>query len=106
MIFGMLNLAKIWHEILQICPPHLSDVASSPCVTRRQCLQKTCVQQLENVKSHVFCILKKNVKQLKNVSSFRDHSIGSAWVSDSFSTAQQHIIYSVDHSVPFRRIDD
>jgi len=24
----MLNLEKIWHKILQICPPHLSDVAT------------------------------------------------------------------------------
>jgi len=28
MIFGMLNPEKIWHEILQICPSHLSDVAT------------------------------------------------------------------------------
>jgi len=28
MIFGMLNPEKIWPEILQICPPHLSDVAT------------------------------------------------------------------------------
>jgi len=26
----MLNLEKIWHETLQICPPHLSDVATLP----------------------------------------------------------------------------
>jgi len=30
MIFGMLNPEKIWHEILQICPSHLSDVATLP----------------------------------------------------------------------------
>jgi len=30
MIFGMLNPGKIWHEILQICPPHVSDVATLP----------------------------------------------------------------------------
>jgi len=28
MILGTLNLEKIWHKILQICPPHLSDVAT------------------------------------------------------------------------------
>ena len=26
MIFGMLNFEKIPHEMLQICPPHVSDV--------------------------------------------------------------------------------
>jgi len=31
MIFGVLNPEKIWHKILQICPPHLSDVATLPC---------------------------------------------------------------------------
>ena len=30
MISGMLNPDKIWHEILQIWPPHLSDVATLP----------------------------------------------------------------------------
>jgi len=30
MIFGMLNPEKIRHEILQICPPHLSDVNTLP----------------------------------------------------------------------------
>jgi len=28
MIFGKLNPEKIWHEILQICPPHFWDVAA------------------------------------------------------------------------------
>ena len=28
MIFGKLNPEKIWHEMLQICPPHLPDVAT------------------------------------------------------------------------------
>ena len=27
MIFGKLNPENIWHEMLQICPSHLSDVA-------------------------------------------------------------------------------
>ena len=27
-LFGMINQEKIWHNILQICPPHLSDVAT------------------------------------------------------------------------------
>jgi len=30
MIFGTLNPGKIWHEILQICPRHVSDVATLP----------------------------------------------------------------------------
>jgi len=30
MIFGMLNPEKIWHEILQVYPPHLSYVATLP----------------------------------------------------------------------------
>ena len=30
MIFGMLKPEKIWHENLQICPPHLTDVATLP----------------------------------------------------------------------------
>ena len=30
MIFGTLNPEKIWHEMLQIYPPHLSDVAVVP----------------------------------------------------------------------------
>ena len=30
MIYGTLNPEKIWHEILQICPPHLSYVATLP----------------------------------------------------------------------------
>ena len=29
-IFGVLNLEKISHEYLRICPPHLSDVATLP----------------------------------------------------------------------------
>jgi len=33
MTFGMLNPGKklTRHKILQICPPHLSDVATLPC---------------------------------------------------------------------------
>jgi len=30
MIFDILNLEKILHEILHVCPPHLSDVATLP----------------------------------------------------------------------------
>jgi len=30
MFFGMLNPEKIWREMLQICPPRLSDVATLP----------------------------------------------------------------------------
>ena len=30
MIFGTLNFEKIWQEMLQICPDHLSDVATLP----------------------------------------------------------------------------
>jgi len=30
MIFGVLNRQKIWHEMLHICPPHLSNVATLP----------------------------------------------------------------------------
>ena len=29
-MFGTLNCEKIWHEMLQICPPHLSDVSTLP----------------------------------------------------------------------------
>jgi len=31
MIFGLLDHEKTWHETLQICPLHLSDVATFPC---------------------------------------------------------------------------
>jgi len=30
MIFGTLNPEKIWHEMPQTCPPHLSDIATLP----------------------------------------------------------------------------
>jgi len=30
MIFGMFNPEKIWHEILQICPLYLWDIATLP----------------------------------------------------------------------------
>jgi len=36
MIFGMINCEKIWHEILQTCPPHLSDVATLPLEIRKK----------------------------------------------------------------------
>ena len=30
MIFGKVNLEKIWHENLKICPSHLPDVVTLP----------------------------------------------------------------------------
>jgi len=40
MIFGVLNPEKIWHKILQICPPHLSDVATLPCDIQKKSFYK------------------------------------------------------------------
>jgi len=48
-ICGMLNPEKIWRETLQICPPHLSDVATLPWE-----IQKSHFQQYN---SYIFLII-------------------------------------------------
>jgi len=40
MIFGMLIPEKIWHEILQSCPTHLSYVASLPWEIKKSHFQQ------------------------------------------------------------------
>jgi len=36
----MLNPEKIWHEILRVCPPHLSDVATLPWEIQKSYFQQ------------------------------------------------------------------
>ena len=40
MIFGTWNPAKIWHENLTGCPPHLSDVATLPWEIQKEYFQQ------------------------------------------------------------------
>jgi len=57
MIFGMLNAEKIWHEMLQICPSHLSDVATLPWG-----IQKSHFQQYYSYIILIICVISEENK--------------------------------------------
>ena len=57
MIFGMLNPEKIWNEMLQICPPLLSDVA-----TLSWEIQKSHFQQYYSYTILIICVISEESK--------------------------------------------
>ena len=57
--FGVLNPDKSWHKMLQICPPHLSDVATLP----RE-IQKSHFRQYYSYIFRLFVISEEKLYQL------------------------------------------
>jgi len=65
MIFGMLNVEKIWHEILQICPPHLSDVATLSWEIQKSIMHKVCNVMLPSVLWRFWLGCRKGIQPVK-----------------------------------------
>ena len=66
MTFGMLNPEKIGREMLQICPPHLSDVATLPWEIQKSHFQQYCVLSVSTVIRKMFMSNFLRIKHAEN----------------------------------------
>ena len=79
MIFGTLNFEKIWHEMLQISPDHLSDVATLPWE-----IEKSHCQQYYSCIIVIICVIseEKNCNPLAHPAWKYHHT--NLWIAKLF----------------------